>query len=172
MTRFLFPVLLALSFLLGACAAPRDPAEDTWSRRASDLIAPMVPDMLRPGGRGPLLQATGRVEPPQFKLSDRREITMIFVVKNNGRRPETLDFPTSQRLEVLLRGQDGRQLFLWSEDRLFEATPATVVVNPGERIEYEAAVPTRDMVVGGDYTVECVLQGRPDLAATIKVRPE
>lgn len=172
MSHFARPGLFAALALLSACAAPRDPAEDSWGRRASDFVAPLVPEPLRPGPRGPLLQATARVEPKDFKLADRREVTMHLIVKNNGRRPERLDFPTTQRLEVLLRGPDGKQLFLWSEDRLFEAKPATVVVNPGERIEYEAAIPTRDMVAGGEYTVEALLHGRPDLTAVVAVRPQ
>ena len=46
-----------------------------------------------------------------------------------------------------------------------------MVVNPGERLEYEADVPTREMVVGGIYTVEAFLPGYPATVSTIRLAP-
>ena len=82
-----------------------------------------------------------------------------------------LDFPTEQHLEVAMRGSGGQRLFLWSEDRSFAATASSVVVNPGERLEYEVAVPTREMAVGGVYSVEALLAGHPETASTVVLRP-
>ena len=167
----LFRCLPLIALALSACAAPQDGAEDTWARRASDLVSPIVPDALKPGGRGPDLKATARVEPADFALADRREVRVIFTVQNTTKRAERMEFANSQRMELTVRGPDGKQIFLWSEDRLFEPKPFTVVINPRERIEYEAAVPTRDMTAGSVYTAEAVLVGRPEVAAVVEIKP-
>ena len=70
-----------------------------------------------------------------------------------------------------MRGPDGRSIFQWSEDRNFAAVASSVVVNPGERLEYEAGIPTRDMLAGRIYGVEAVLPGYTDTAASIQLRP-
>ncbi len=166
-TRLLLPIALALT----ACVAPRTGEEDTWGRRASDFVDPLVPDSLHFGPKGPALKASAKTEPADFALADRREVRVIFSVKNMTKRAERLEFPTAQRLELALRAPDGKRIFLWSEDRLFEPVPAIVVINPGERIEYEAAVPTRDMAAGSAYTADVGLVGRPEVAASLVIRP-
>lgn len=112
-----------------------------------------------------------RAEPEDFALSGRREIKVVFSLRNASRQLQRLDFPTEQHWEATLRGKDGRSLFLWSEDRSFAAVESVVVVNPGERLEFEAAVPTRDMVAGRVYTVEAMLPGRPETAASLTLQP-
>lgn len=166
---FRFLPLIALS--LAACVAPSEDGEDTWGRRASDLVSPLVPEALKPGGRGPDLKAAARVDPSDFALADRREVRVIFTVQNTTKRAERMEFPNAQRMELTVRGPDGKQIFLWSEDRLFEAKPSTVVINPRERIEYEAAVPTRDMTAGAVYVAEAVLVGRPEVTAAVEIKP-
>jgi hypothetical protein len=48
---------------------------------------------------------------------------------------------------------------------------SSVVVNPGERLEYEADVPTREMAAGGIYTVEAFLPGYAETTSTILLSP-
>lgn len=164
-------LLLPAALLLSACAAPREGVEDTWAHRASDFVSPLVPDALKPGPREPDLKATVRVEPAEFAVAERREVRVIFTIQNTTKKAERLEFPTSQRIELTVRAPDGKQIFQWSEDRLFEAKPAIVVINPRERIEYDAAVPTRDMTAGASYTAEAVLVGRPEIAAGVQIKP-
>lgn len=163
--------LLPMALLLSACAAPREGAEDTWANRASDMVGPLVPEALRFGPKEPELKATVRVEPADFAAAERREVRVIFTVQNTTKKAERLEFPTSQRIELTVRGPDGKQIFQWSEDRLFEHKPATVVINPRERIEYDAAVPTRDMTAGAVYAAEAVLVGRPEISAVVQIKP-
>lgn len=120
---------------------------------------------------GRVLHPELRAESADFALSGRREVKVAFSVRNSSRQLLRLDFPTQQHLEVTLRDPDGRPLFLWSEDRAFVPEASVVVVNPGERLEFEAAVPTRDMVPGRVYTVEAVLPGRPETAASVALHP-
>jgi hypothetical protein len=113
-----------------------------------------------------------RVEDPDFKLSGQREVAVVFTVTNKSRHIQRLEFPSDQRLELTLRGPDGRALFLWSEDRLFQPVPSVLTVNPGERLEYPASIPTRDMSAGRDHIVEAVLPGHPSTSATLVLRPQ
>ncbi len=166
-----FRLLLPFAVLLSGCASPRPGQEDTWTARASDFFDPVVPDSLRFGPKEPTLKASVRAEPSEFPLAERREVRVVFTVQNTTKKAERLEFPTAQRIELSVRAPDGRRVFLWSEDRLFQPVPAIVVINPRERIEYEAAVPTRDMTAGTEYTAEVGLLGRPDVAASIQIRP-
>jgi hypothetical protein len=167
-------ILLAClpAMLLAACAAPRDGSEDSWSRRASDFLDPIVPDSVTLGPREPALKATVKLDPAEVVLAERREVRVIFTVQNTTRRIQRLDFPTAQRIELALLAPDGKRIFLWSEDRLFDPKPATVVINPRERVEYEANVPTRDMVAGSDYAAEIGLVGYPEVTTNFNIRPQ
>lgn len=120
---------------------------------------------------GTTLQPSLRAEPGEFPLSQHRAVRVVFSLLNTSRLQLRLDFPTGQHLEVALRSPDGRRVFLWSEDRNFALQASSVVVNPGERLEYEADVPTREMVVGGIYTVEAFLPGYPETVSTIRLAP-
>lgn len=166
-----FLPLLAAAVLLSGCVAPRTGGDDTWLHRASDFVNPVVPDSFRFGPKEPALKVAARAEPAEFLLAQRREVRVFFSVQNTTKKAERLEFPTSQRVELSVRGPDGKRVFLWSEDRLFQPTPAIVVINPRERIEYEAAVPTRDMVAGSNYIAEVGLLGRPDVTASAEIRP-
>lgn len=110
-------------------------------------------------------------EAADFSLSGRRELKAVFRITNSGRQPVRLDFPTGQNFEVQLFGRAAAPLYLWSEDRLFAPSPSQVVVNPDERLEYEFALPTRDMVAGGIYRVVAALPGYPGTERTVELRP-
>ena len=149
-----------------------------WAAILIGVMTACAPTGHQPSGRtgsaaaaGKVLHAQLRAEAPDFALSGRREVEVTFSVRNTARRLVRLDFPTHQHLEVTLRGPDGRPLFLWSEDRAFAPEASVVVVNPGERLEFEAAIPTRDMVAGRVYTVEAVLPGHPETAASSTLHP-
>ena len=120
---------------------------------------------------GAVWRAELRAEPVDFALSSQREVKVIFSLRNSSRRLVRLDFAPGQHLEVRLRGPDGRVLFLWSEDRSFAAQASVVTVNPRERLEFEAEVPTRDMVAGGAYTVEALLAGHTETTTTLVLHP-
>jgi len=120
-------------------------------------------------GRGGLVGEL-RVAEGAFALAGRREVGLVYAVQNRSGEVVRLEFPTGQRLEVVMTDGHGRRLFLWSEDRWFEERPSQVLVNPGERLEYEASVPTRDMEAGGVYAVEARLVGYSSTAAQAVLR--
>lgn len=166
--RFFLPAAL----LLAACVAPRDGAEDSWGNRFADMIDPIVPDALKIGGKLPPLRPELHADPAEFPLAERREVRLVFSVKNTTKRAERLEFSTAQRFDLSVIAPDGKRIYQWSEDRSFEPTLSSVVVNPRERVEYEASVPTRDMRAGDVYRVEAGLTGFPETAATTQLRPK
>lgn len=165
-------LLFLPAILLAACAAPRDGSEDSWSRRAEAFLDPVMPDSISFGPKAPPLEASVRLDPAEVVLADRREVRVLFTVRNTTKRIRRLDFPTAQRIELVAIAPDGQRIFLWSEDRLFDPKPATVVINPRERVEYEASVPTRDMQAGSTYAVEVGLVGYPEVATSINITPQ
>jgi hypothetical protein len=165
-------IALPAVLFVAACAAPRDATEDSWVRRASDFLDPVIPDSVTLGPKLPALETKVRLNPTEVVLADRRDVRVIFSVQNTTRRGLRIDFPTAQRIELAMIAPDGKRLFLWSEDRLFDPRPGTVVVNPRERIEYEATVPTRDMTAGSTYAVEVGLVGYPELTTSVNITPQ
>ena len=118
------------------------------------------------------LRPSLRAERGEFGLARCREVRVVFSLVNTSRHVLLLDFPTDQHFEVAMQNSAGQRLFLWSEDRHFAAVASSVVVNPGERLEYEADVPTREMAAGGIYTVEAFLPGHPETTSTILLSPQ
>lgn len=164
--------LLPAALLLAACASPRDGRDDTWGNRFADLVDPVVPDSLQIGRKLPALSPELRIDPVEFPLAERREVRVVFSVKNTTKKSERLEFSTAQRFDLSVIAPDGKRIYQWAEDRTFEPLASAVIVNPRERIEYEAAVPTRDMVAGGIYRVEAGLTGFPDSTASAQIRPK
>ena len=94
------------------------------------------------------------IDPNPVKLSDNRQMKVTLTLTNRGGKLAQLDFPTSQRVEVLLKTKDGKTIEQWSQDQSFNNEPTLVTINPKERLEYSVNVATRDMVPGQTYTVE------------------
>ena len=102
------------------------------------------------------------LEPEAPSLADTREVNVDYTIRNNSSRMARLDFPTSQRIEILTKNSAGTVIDRWSDDRPFQPQEGIVVINPGERIEYREKIPTRDMKPGQTYEVEAMLKTDPD----------
>jgi hypothetical protein len=112
-----------------------------------------------------------KVDPASFSLDDRRELTVTFTVENRTNRLVKLDFPTSQRIEILVRDSSGKVIEKWSDDRAFQDVSGVVMINPGERIQYEEKIATRDMQPGQTYIVEASMANTPEFTKTAPVKP-
>lgn len=117
------------------------------------------------------LSMTLAVEPAQVKLTDTRSIRVVLAVVNKGKQSVQLEFPTSQRIEVILRADDGKVLSKWSEDQKIEEEQGFLVINPEERLEYSATVSTRDMAAGRTYLVEAFFPNFDQLRASQTIAP-
>lgn len=120
----------------------------------------------KPGSGSKLL-----VEPAQFSVDERREITVTFSVENKTPKLVKLDFPTSQRIEILVRDGSGKVIDKWSDDRAFQDVSGVVMINPGEHIQYEERISTRDMMPGQTYTIEASLANNAEYTKTATVTP-
>ncbi len=100
------------------------------------------------------LSVTMKLEPAQVRLPDTRVIDVTISVVNKGKEAVRLEFPSSLRMEVVVKDGGGKVVSRWSDDQRIEKEPAVVIVNPKERLEYNARVSTRDMAVGRPVVIE------------------
>ncbi|MFZ9919987.1 MAG: BsuPI-related putative proteinase inhibitor [Terrimicrobiaceae bacterium] len=111
------------------------------------------------------------LKPEAPTLADTREVGVDYSIRNNSRRMARLDFPTSQRIEILTRNSSGAVIDRWSDDRSFQPQEGIVIINPNERIEYREKISTRDMKPGQTYEVEAMLKTDPDFRLQKQLAP-
>jgi hypothetical protein len=93
-------------------------------------------------------------DPPAIKLTAARQVKVSVHLGNASKKFAQLEFPTTQRIEVVIRDTAGKMVEQWSEDQAFTDTPGVVSINPGEHLDYSATLSTRDLVAGQTYIVE------------------
>ena len=74
--------------------------------------------------------------PETVKLSEVRQLSVKVTLANLSKRPVTLDFPTTQRIEIYFMNSAGDVLTKWSENHAIAEKAATILIDPSERIEY------------------------------------
>ena len=116
--------------------------------------------------RGLLLEL--QVPAEAIKLSEVRQLHVIAGLGNMGGYPVTLDFPTSQRIDIQLLTSGGEVLTKWSENRAFTQEAGTLLINPHEQIIYDETIATRELQPGKVYTVEVLFPRYPELRARQK----
>ena len=181
-------LLLALASCLAACSSkPEQQAADQepgflgrmWGSTvtATQKLNPFDGEM-KPKEKKPAvpvsykgLKIDLRVEPPAPKLGEQRQVAVIIRLTNKGKRLVQLNFPTTQRIDVIVKNKLGKQIEHWSDDQRFENEAGLVAINPGERLEYTANVSTREMNAGEDYTVEGFFPNHEPLHATGIISP-
>jgi hypothetical protein len=113
------------------------------------------------------------IDPTLITLSNTRQLKVIVSLFNpSSKKYVHLNFPTSQRIEVLIRDASGKTVTTWSEDQSFTDDPASVTINPRERVEYAVSVTTREMAAGQPYTINVSFPRYPDLKVQQQVTPE
>lgn len=112
------------------------------------------------------------LEPLPLKLPETRQLKVTLQLTNKSKKFVQMEFPTSQRIEVLVKNKEGKLVEQWSEDQAFASEPTLVVVNPNERLEYSASVATRDMVPGESYTIEAFFPNFEPLRIQKTIVPE
>jgi hypothetical protein len=117
------------------------------------------------------LAPTLSVEPVAPKLSEVRQMNVTLKLVNKGKHVTRLDFPTTQRIDVVVKNKAGKVVERWSEDHRFENQAASVTVNAGERLEYTASVATREMTAGETFTVEAWMPAYDAIRASASVSP-
>ncbi len=120
-----------------------------------------IPEYRNPKLRG--LQLSVQLAPEPVKLSEMRQLPVTVSLTNRGDRAVELNFPTEQRIEIYLHDAAGRTVTRWSDNRAFEPTPATILINPNEHLEYSETIATRELAPGRVFTVEALVPAYPEL---------
>ena len=102
------------------------------------------------------------------KLSETRQLPVRVILSNRGPKAVELNFPSEQRIEILLHDSSGRVVTRWSENRAFEDKSANLLINPDEHVEYSETIATRELSAGKVFTVEVTVPAYPELDAQRK----
>jgi Intracellular proteinase inhibitor len=124
-----------------------------WLSRILHPFSPnIVPQYNDPRLRGLALDM--QITPQTVKLSEVRQLSVKVTLANLSKRPVTLDFPTTQRIEIYLMNSAGEVLTKWSENHAIAEKPGTILINPSERIEYNETISTRELTPNKVFIAE------------------
>ena len=142
-----------------------------FGKKPGDPVAAPLPKEAQSGKEWKGLVPTISIDPTPLQLSEVRTMKVTLRVTNHGKKLTQLDFPTSQRIEVLVKDATGKRIEQWSEDQAFQNEPSVVTINPAERLEYNASVATRELKAGQAYTVEAFFPNYDQLRASKQITP-
>jgi hypothetical protein len=167
MNRTLAALLLVLATATGAMA--QDSASDasrperrSWLSRLNPFSrSEKLPEYKDARLRGLVL--TLEIAPQPVKLSETRQMKVKMTLTNRSKRPITLEFPDLQRFEVYLRNSAETILATWSDNHAFAETVGSVFINPGEHIEYNETIATRELTPNKVFIAEVFFPKYPEL---------
>ena len=150
-------------------APPLAPAQENSARKRGWLgrvlhpfgSSEAIPEYRNPKLRG--LEIGIELPPEPIRLSEMRQLPVMVRLLNRGDHSVELSFPTDQRIEILLHDAAGRVVTRWSDNRAFRPTPATILINPNEHLEYSETIATRELSPGRVFTVEVTVPAYPEL---------
>lgn len=126
-----------------------------------------LPQYKDPRLRGLVLDLV--VTPEIVNLSEVRQLQIKLIVTNAARRAVTLEFPTDQRIEIYLRNSTEAILTKWTDNHAINPTPATVLINPQEHVEYNESIATRDLTPNRVFIVDVFFPQYPELRIRQKI---
>jgi hypothetical protein len=179
----LFALLFALFPLAAASAADATPAPTPRPSILDRLLHPFGGPKKKedqPEVKGTEIKGTHfkhlsinmTVEPKVLKLSETRELKATVTLANHGTQLLQMEFPTSQRIEVVIKTKAGKLVEQWSEDQAFVNEPSLVTINPNERVEYVATMATRDLVAGESYVLEAFFPNYDTMRTQLPLVPQ
>jgi hypothetical protein len=161
-------LLCATLILFAGIIDARAQEKRSWLSRVMHPFgsAEKVPEYKNPKLRGLVLAVEIPQEP--VRLSEVRQLPVHVTLTNRGNQAIELNFPTEQRIEILLHDSSRRVVTRWSDNRAFEEKPGTLLINPGEHVEYSETIATRELTPGKVFTVEVTVPAYPELDAQRK----
>src|SRR5437660_5439192 len=153
--RFILLLLMLLMadgiFAQDIAPTSTPPRKRGWLSRILHPFSPeVVPQYKDPRLRG--LAVDLQITPQTVKLSEVRQLAIKVTLTNLSKRPVALDFPTSQRIEIYLKNSAGEILTKWSDNHAIAEKPATILINPQERIEYNETISTSNLTPNTVFT--------------------
>ena len=121
----------------------------------------VVPEYKDPKLRG--LTIDLHILPQTVKLSEVRQLEVKVTVTNEGKRTAELDFPNDQRIEIYLMNSAEIVLTRWSDNHAITPKPGALLINPGEHVEYNETIATRDLTPNKVFIVQVFFPKYPEL---------
>lgn len=176
--------ITGIASLHAADEAPAKPGfwQRTWDatknvgKKTADAVTPRLGR--KSGGEPPAtvawknLAVSMKLEPAHVRLSDARVIEVTVAVVNNGKAAVHLEFPSSLRMDVVVKAEGGKIVSRWSDDQRVEKEPGILLINPKERLEYSAKISTREMTAGRPFEIEAYFPSFDRLRVSRTVVPE
>ena len=108
------------------------------------------------------------LSPQTVKLSEVRQLAIKATLTSKGKRGVDLDFPNDQRIEIHLMNSAEMVLTKWSDNHAIKDKPGTVLINPGEHIQYNETITTRELAPDKVYITEVFFPRYPEIRARLK----
>ena len=104
-----------------------------------------------------------QLSPQPIKLSEVRQMDVRVRLTNKSRRPVTLEFPNTQRIEIYLRNSAEKIVETWSDNHAFAQVLGSVLINPQEHIDYAETIATRELTPNKVFIAEVYFPEYPEL---------
>src|SRR4030095_5409792 len=167
--KWVLGITIALLAVPNATAQTPSPPELSFFNRMLHPFGPAkkkMPKYQDARLRGLLLQVQVPTEP--IRLSVVRQLRVQTRWSTLGGVAVSLDFPTSQRIDMQLLNPAGEVLTRWSENRAFTEEIGNLTINPREDIVYNETIATRELQPGRVYSVEVFFPKYPELRSRQK----
>jgi hypothetical protein len=95
-------------------------------------------------------------------------IKITFSVHNHGKKTYTVSFPTAQRWDFRLMDANGKAIYVYSDNCVFEQTVGSSMVNNDDTLVYMESIDFDDLsqpLMPGTYTVQALLANYPEMHA-------
>ncbi|HXX41400.1 MAG TPA: BsuPI-related putative proteinase inhibitor [Chthoniobacterales bacterium] len=157
---------------LAPSVTPTPPKRSLFGRMLHPFgsSTPRVENYKDPRLRGLRLEV--EVSPQPLKLSEVRQLDVKTILRNDAKSAIELDFPTDQRIEIILMNSEGALLTKWSDNHAISEKPGTVTINPEEHIEYNEHIATRELTPNKVFIAEVFFPKYPELRARQKFLTE
>lgn len=101
------------------------------------------------------------------------QVRVAMMVKNLAKRPRTLSFSNSQRVDILVRSAEGSEVYRWTADKQFVEASGTSIIMPGEKVAFPVDVPLAAWSArpkpGQSVVFSGVVAGYPEFTAETNV---
>ncbi|KYG32358.1 BsuPI-related putative proteinase inhibitor [Alkalihalobacillus trypoxylicola] len=89
----------------------------------------------------------------QINLSDEESLDVVMQLKNVSQNDITLAFSSGQKMEIVLRNEQGEEVYRYSEGKMFTMAIENKTLAPDEHLSFGEYIDVSEFEAG-EYTVE------------------
>ena len=142
-----------------------------FRKKPGDAGTAPLPKGSQSGKSWKQLVPTISIDPKPLKLSEVRTMKVTLQLANSGKKLAQLDFPTTQRIEVLVKDATGKRIEQWSEDQAFQNEPTAGGDQSRRTARIHRDCGDAGLKAGQVYTVEGFFPNFDQLRATKQITP-